>query len=88
MNVVSTDMKITSDMKKDAENKARELILNHDEINQAEVCKLIKGYFDYKYQPNWHCVIGKNFYTTFSHEENKFIFIKIGDISLLLFKMG
>ncbi len=87
MSVISTDMKITSEMKKDAENKVKEL-LNHDVINQAEVCKLIKGYFDYKYQPNWHCVIGKNFYTTFSHEENKFIFLKYGDISILLFKMG
>ena len=87
MNVVSTDMKITSEMRQDAENKAREL-LNHNEINQAEICKLIKEYFDYKYKPNWHCAIGTNFYSTFSHEENTFIFINIGKISLLLFKMG
>ena len=87
MNVVSTDMRITSEMVKDAENKVREL-LNHKEINQAQICKLIKGYFDYKYKPNWHCVVGTNFYTTFSHEENTFIFIKAGEISILIFKMG
>ena len=38
MNVVSTDMIITSEKKQDAENKAREL-LNYNEINQAEICK-------------------------------------------------
>ena len=87
MNVVSTDMIITSEMIKDAENKAKEL-LNHNEINLAQICKLIKSYFDYKYKPHWHCIIGTNFYTTFSHEENTFIFINVGDIGILLFKIG
>ena len=87
MEVISSDMKITSEMKKDAEDKAKELLKNGD-INLAEICKLIKGYFDYKYKPNWHCIIGTNFYTTFSHEENTFIFLTIGKVSLALFKMG
>ena len=87
MSVLHTDMKITSEMIKDAKNKAKEL-LEHKEINLAAICKLIKSYFDYKYKPNWHCIMGTNFYSTFSHEENTFIFITIGDIALLLFKMG
>ena len=45
MEVISSDMKITSEMKKDAEDKAKELLKNGD-INRAEICKLIKGYFD------------------------------------------
>ena len=61
MNVISTDMDITSEMKKDAETKAKEF-LGHTEINEAEVSKQMKDYFDNKYQPNWHCVIGKNYF--------------------------
>ena len=36
MNVISTDMEITSEMKKDAETKAKEF-LGYTEINEAEV---------------------------------------------------
>ena len=52
MNVISTDMDITSEMKRDAETKAKEF-LGHTEINEAEVSKQMKNYFDNKYQPNW-----------------------------------
>ena len=69
MNVISTDMEITSEMKKDAETKAKE-------------------FFDKKYQPNWHCVVGKNFYSSFSHEEKTYIFFSVGQISVLLYKVG
>ena len=41
-----------------------------------------------KYKPNWHCIIGKNFQVSFSHEENAFISIKIGRITIVLFKIG
>ena len=87
MEVISSDMGISSEMRQDAEKKAKE-IFSKEKINEAELCKQIKNYFDEKYGPNWHCVIGKNFYTTFSHEENTFIFINIDQVSLLLFKMG
>ena len=51
MNVISTDMDLQSEMKKDAETKAKEF-LGHTEINEAEVSKQMKDYFDNKYQPN------------------------------------
>ena len=63
MNVISTDMEITSEMKKDAETKAK-VFLGHTEINEAEVSRQMKEFFDKKYQPNWHCVVGKNFYSS------------------------
>ena len=87
MNVISTDMDITSEMKKDAETKAKEF-LGHTEINEAEVSKQIKDYFDNKYHPNWHCVIGKSYFSSFSHEENTHIFFTVGQISVLLYKLG
>ena len=48
----------------------------------------IKKYFDEKYLPNWHCIIGKNFQVSFSHEENTFIQFKVGKITVVLFKIG
>ena len=87
MNVISTDMEITSEMKKDAETKAK-LFLGHTEINEAEVSRQMKEFFDKKYQPNWHCVVGKNFYSSFSHEEKTYIFFSVGQISVLLYKVG
>ena len=86
MNVISSDMEITSEMKKDAETKAK-VFLGHTEINEAEVSRQMKEFFDKKYQPNWHCVVGKNFYSSFSHEEKTFIFFSVGQISLLLYKV-
>ena len=80
-------MDITSEMKKDAETKAKDF-LGHTEINEADVSKQMKEFFDKKYQPNWHCVEEKNFYSSFSHEENTYIFFSVGQISVLLYKIG
>ena len=87
MNVISTDMEITSEMKKDAESKAKDY-LGHTEINEADVSHKLKVFLDRKYKPNWHCVVGKNFYSSFSHEERTYIFFTIGQISVLLYKIG
>ena len=87
MNIISTDMDITSEMKKDAETKAKDF-LGHTEINEADVSKQMKEFFDKKYQPNWQCGVGKNFYSSFSHEENTYIFFSVGQISVLLYKIG
>ena len=76
-------MDITSEMKKDAKD-----YLGKTEINEAEVLQQMKEFFDKKYQPNWHCVVGKNFYSSFSHEETTYIFFSVGQISVLLYKIG
>ena len=87
MNLISSDMEITSEMKKDAETKAKDF-LGHTEINEADVSKQMKDFFDKKYQPNWHCVVRKNFFSSFSHEEKTYIFFSVGQISVLLYKIG
>ena len=76
-------MDITSEMKKDEKD-----YLGKTEINEAEVLQQMKEFFDKKYQPNWHCVVGKNFYSSFSHEETTYIFFSVGQISVLLYKIG
>jgi hypothetical protein len=88
MEIISSDVLITSDMRKDAEKKIKELIVDHDVINEAEVSHEIKKYFDKKYKPNWQVIIGKNFQVSFSHEENTYILAKVGKITIVLFKMS
>ena len=88
MEIISSDIIITSEMRKDAENKINELISDKDSINEAEVSREIKEFFDCKYKPNWQCIIGKNFHVSFSHEENTFIQAKVGKITIVLFKIG
>jgi len=61
--------------------------LGNTEINESEVSTVIKNYFDKKYQPNWHCVVGKNFYSSISHEAKTFIFFYVGQIAVLLYKL-
>ena len=88
MDIVSSDIGITTEMRKDAENLITELIVNKEIINEAEVSQKIKEFFDDKYEPNWHCIIGTNFQVSFSHEENTFISVKVGQITIVLFKIG
>lgn len=87
MNIINADMDEGSEMQKDAEAKAKDF-LGHTEINEGEVSRQMKEFFDKKYQPNWHCVVGKNFFSSFSHEEKTYIFFSIGQISVLLYKLG
>ena len=88
MEIISSDIFINSDMRKDAEKKINELIVNHDVINEAEVSHEIKTFFDKKYKPNWQVIIGKNFQVSFSHEENTYILARVGKITIVIFKMN
>lgn len=75
-----------SDMYRDATALAKDL-LGKNEIKEDEVTKKIKEHFDKKYLPNWHCIIGKNFYSSFSHEVHCHIFLYIGQVAVLLYKL-
>ena len=83
---IVTDMEENSDMKKDAISMAQSL-LGRNDINEDTATKEIKSHFDKKYKPNWHCIIGKNFYSSFSHEAKCYIFLYIGQVAVLLYKL-
>lgn len=100
---LSSDMDDKSEMKRDAIDKVKDVLiqaqeyLGHTDIHEDEVSKKMKEYFDKKYQPNWNCIVGiftsfymlgKNFYSSFSHESKTFIFFYIGQIAVLLYKLG
>ena len=83
---IQTDMEDNSEMKKDAIELAQKL-LGRNDIKEDDATKDIKSHFDKKYLPNWHCVIGKNFYSSFSHEYKCYIFLYIGQVAVLLYKL-
>lgn len=49
---------------------------------------LFKQEFDKKYNPTWHCIVGRNFGSYVTHETKHFIYFYLGQVAILLFKSG
>ena len=47
-----------------------------------------KKEFDKKYNPTWHCIVGRNFGSYVTHETKHFIYFYLGQVAILLFKSG
>jgi len=58
------------------------------EINEKDISRAVKNYFDNKYSPCWHCVVGKNFNAYVSYEAKHFIFFYVKQVAILLYKVG
>ena len=43
---------------------------------------------DKKYNPTWHCIVGRNFGSYVTHETKHFIYFYLGQVAILLFKSG
>ncbi|KAF2976244.1 hypothetical protein EK904_002679 [Melospiza melodia maxima] len=41
--------------------------------------------FDKKYNPTWHCIVGRNFGSYVTHETKHFIYFYLGQVAILLF---
>ncbi|XP_027265826.1 dynein light chain 1, cytoplasmic [Cricetulus griseus] len=48
----------------------------------------IKKEFDNKYKPTWHCIVGRNFGSSVTHETKHFNYFYLGQVAILLFKSG
>lgn len=53
----------------------------------ANVCLPLQE-FDKKYNPTWHCIVGRNFGSYVTHETKHFIYFYLGQVAILLFKSG
>ena len=53
-----------------------------------DVAAYIKKEFDKKYNPTWHCIVGRNFGSYVTHETKHFIYFYLGQVAVLLFKSG
>ncbi|KAF5402275.1 Dynein light chain [Paragonimus heterotremus] len=82
--VVVLHAEMEFDTQEDAINVAKEAMKQCE--SPQDVPAYIKKTFDKKYQSSWHCVVGKNFCSYFTHEMDKFIFFTIRGHDVLLFK--
>ena len=55
---------------------------------EKDIAAFIKKEFDKKYNPTWHCIVGRNFGSYVTHETKHFIYFYMGQVAILLFKSG
>ena len=66
---------ISPEMKTDVESVVNQSLDKF--VEEKDIAANIKAYFDKKYAPNWHCVVGKSFasYVTYSSKHYIFFYI-------------
>ncbi|KAF6215626.1 hypothetical protein GE061_010382 [Apolygus lucorum] len=57
-------------------------------VRPTDIAAHIKKEFDKKYNPTWHCIVGRNFGSYVTHETRHFIYFYLGQVAILLFKSG
>lgn len=57
-------------------------------VSLQDIAAYIKKEFDKKYNPTWHCIVGRNFGSYVTHETKHFIYFYLGQVAILLFKSG
>lgn len=61
----------------------------HDRYElERDMAMFIKQEFDRRYQPTWHCIVGRHFGSFVSHETSGFIYFYIDKLAVLLFRSG
>nr|XP_012302637.1 dynein light chain 1, cytoplasmic-like [Aotus nancymaae] len=55
---------------------------------EKDIAAHIKKEFDKKYNPTWHCIMGRNFGSYVTHITEHFIYFCLGQVAILLFKSG
>ena len=55
---------------------------------ERDMAMFVKQEFDKRYQPTWHCIVGRHFGSYVSHEMQGFIYFYIDKLAVLLFRSG
>mmetsp|Transcript_92091 Transcript_92091/g.287092 ORF Transcript_92091/g.287092 Transcript_92091/m.287092 type:complete len:93 (+) Transcript_92091:66-344(+) len=84
--IQSTDTDENSEMRRDAFQQASVAMGKFE--NEKDISKHIKQFFDGKYGPNWHCVVGKGFATHSTYEAKTHMFFYQPPLAILIYKMG
>jgi dynein light chain LC8-type len=79
-----------ADMSEDMQTDATEIAAQAmEKFNiEKDIAAYIKKEFDKKYNPTWHCIVGRNFGSYVTHETKHFIYFYLGQVAILLFKSG
>ncbi|XP_071093162.1 dynein light chain LC6, flagellar outer arm-like [Haliotis cracherodii] len=78
-----------TDMSEDMQQVAVDYAQALEQFNiEKDIAEYIKKEFDKKYNPTWHCIVGRNFGSYVTHETKHFMYFYLGQVSVLLFKSG
>ena len=78
-----------ADMSKDSRMQLTVLHRRWRKYNiEKDIVAFIKKEFDKKYNPTWHCIVGRNIGSYVTHETKHFIYFYLGQVAILLFKSG
>ncbi|CAE7039417.1 Dynll2 [Symbiodinium natans] len=77
---------MAEDMQQDAIDCATQALEKYN--IEKDIAAFIKKEFDKKYNPTWHCVVGRNFGSYVTHETKHFIYFYLGQVAILVFKSG
>ncbi|SBT48399.1 dynein light chain 1, putative [Plasmodium ovale wallikeri] len=75
-NAVVKNVDMTEEMQIDAIDCANQALQKYNV--EKDIAAHIKKEFDRKYDPTWHCVVGRNFGSYVTHETKNFIYFYIG----------
>ncbi|KAA0195515.1 Dynein light chain DLC [Fasciolopsis buskii] len=56
--------------------------------SEKELCSYVKTAFDKTYLPTWHCVVGRDFASHVTFDEQSYLHFQYGAFTVLLFKCG
>lgn len=54
--------------------------------SESKMASFIKKEFDKRYDGKWHCVVGRAYGSYVTHDQERFIYIQVGNEVILLFK--
>ncbi|XP_055950935.1 dynein light chain 1, cytoplasmic [Argiope bruennichi] len=77
---------MSEEMQQDAVDIATQALEKYN--IEKDIAAYIKKEFDKKYNPTWHCIVGRNFGSYVTHETKHFIYFYLGQVAILLFKSG
>lgn len=80
----------SADMPHDMQRKAIELALVALERFDLErdMAHYLKKEFDERFQPSWHCIVGRHFGSYVTHDGSGFLYFYIEKTAVLLFRSG
>jgi dynein light chain LC8-type len=55
---------------------------------ERDMARYLKTQFDIRFQPTWHCLVGRHFGSYVTYEDGAFIYFYIDKLAILLFRSG
>ena len=76
-------LQLTDEMAEKANAQVNEAMDVH--TIEKDIATAVKMYFDKEYGGTWHCVVGRNFGCSVTHETKYLVFFQVDQLYVLLF---